>query len=91
MGLQLDLKICKLTQFKERRRLEDAMPIKIKLQIQLRLFEPVQVPGLDLAKNENSMNYYPYVKCKKVLQSHDVNLCLKMRLNCQSPFVYVKM
>ena len=65
MGLQLDLKICKLTQFKERRRLEDAMPIKIKLQIQLRLFEPVQVPGLDLAKNENSMNYYPYVKCKK--------------------------
>ena len=66
MGLQLDLKICKLKQFKERRRLEDAMQIEIKLPIQLHLFEPVQVPGLDLAKNENSKNYYPYVKCKKV-------------------------
>ena len=56
MGLQLDLKICKLKQFKERRRLEDAMQIEIKLPIQLHLFEPVQVPGLDLAKNENSKN-----------------------------------
>ena len=47
MGLLLDLKMktCRLTKFEEHLRPEDAMPIEIKPQILLHLFEPVQVPG----------------------------------------------
>ena len=50
--LDLKMEMDKLMLLKERLRLEGETLIEIKPLIRLHQFEPVQVPDLDLAKNE---------------------------------------